>query len=288
MRPRCGSGVLTLAIVLLCPCGDASGQALVASLVLDRSELVVGSPLLVRMALRNEGTETAPLRQALCVMCGSAVVQTKGPGDEVFRDHRPHGFGLKQTEGGNRALAPGETLGTYALAAFDREGRPVFDRVGRFEVRATFGTGTAVVTSAPVTVDVVAASTEAAARLESLRADLSALSLFFVVEPARLTRLRDGLAGIAEFADAIRYSDGLSGIHAADQARVRQAADLLEKLRADGRPLWTEVAAQALARHHARAGELDLARRMLTGLPLRTDETEGTEAILRERDGSHR
>ena len=280
----------TVAIALLAISSEASAAAplqratkeLACEIATDRSAVTAGSPVLVRVALRNNRAAALKLTQPLDELYGTATVEIKRPGEKTFSLVSTPYTGLKELKGYRSSLSKGETMVAYVLLMTDVRGRFVFGEAGRYELRARMGPHGQEVFSPPVAVEVKATDPELQKRLESLRGDLTHVSLNEALDDQRLTRLRKGLASLPEFGNALLLAEAVTLIHRSSAAERDEGAGKLQRLRDSGNVLWKELATALLARHFAKAGDAREARRLLAEISHRSRLSDEARTILRE------
>ncbi len=257
-------------------------KALLCTVATDRSAVTAGSPLLARLALQNNSAMTLELTEPLDELYGTANVEIKRPGQKSFSSVPTAYTGLKDVEGYRSSLSKGETMAAYVLLLTDVRGRFVFDEAGRYELQARMGEPGHEAVSLPIAVEVKAADPNLQKRLESLRDDLSHVSLNEALDTDRLARLRRGLGNLPELENALLVVEAVTLIHRSSAAEQDKGAGNLRQLRDSGNAPWKELATALLARHFAKAGNTEEARRLLAEISHRSRLSDEARTILRE------
>lgn len=270
--------ITAFSLSTLCQSGLCAPQAmpkLIATITTDQTNIKGRSPVLVRMALQNQSAADLTLTSPSDELSGSASVQVKGPEDDSFRNLPTAYTGLVDAFGYRSSLKRGETIVAYVLLFTDAEGRYVFDKSGRYELRARMRAGEAEAFSEAIAIKVKPARGELRAKSESLQEDLAHVSPNEALDPQRQARLTQGLDGLKQYRKILLLAEAITGIHSSDRTEQARGAAKLEELSDPQGSLWSELATAMLAHHYARTGAVQQARRLLIGLPRSsiTDET---------------
>jgi len=260
----------------------ASSKGLLCTIATDRSAVTAGSPVLVRMTLQNNSARALELTEPLDDLYGTATVEIKRPRQKSFSSVPTAYTGLKDVEGYRSSLSKGETMAAYVLLLADVRGRFVFDETGRYELRARMGEPGHEAVSLPIALELKAGDPNLQKRLDSLRGDLTHVSLNEALDAERLARLRKALANLPEFGNALLMVEAVTLIHRSSAAEQAEGADKLRQLRESRNSLWKELATALLARHFAKAGNTGEARRLLAELSHRSRLSDEARTILRE------
>lgn len=279
---RIATGLSMAGFVLLGCLAAPAQKGLLCTAATDRSAVTAGSPVLVRMALENNGAEALELTEPLDDLYGTATAEMKRPGQGSFSSVQTWYTGLKQVLGYRSSLSKGETMVAYVLLLTDRRESFVLEEAGLYELRSRMGPRGQETVSPQVTINVKAASPELQTKLESLRDDLTHVSINEALDDQRLTRLRRGLASLPEFGNALLLAEAVTLIHRSNAAQQAEGAGKLRQLRDSRDPLWKELATALLAHHFARTGNAQEARLLLRELPHRSRISDEARSIVEE------